>query len=107
MNRNEILKKSRAENQNKDIADIETSKSGIRAGWIVMVCLAVLTAVLDGAFFGRTAYEILFAAMAGLAVVFFYKYSKLKKKHELIIAVIDSIAALIWLAAWIIQIINK
>ena len=35
MNKDEILEKSRIENQNKDIADIEISKSGIRAGWIV------------------------------------------------------------------------
>ena len=59
MNKDEILEKSRIENQNKDIADIEISKSGIRAGWIVTVCLAALAAVFDGLFFGRPAYEVL------------------------------------------------
>ena len=40
MNKEEILERSRVENQNKDIADIEMSKSGIRAGWIVTVCFS-------------------------------------------------------------------
>ena len=73
-------------NQNKDIADIEISKSGIRAGWIVTVCLAAVVAALDGVLFDRIAYEIFWAVMAGLAVVFFSKYVKLKKLHELIVA---------------------
>lgn len=50
------------------------------------MCLAALVAAFDGLFFGRPAYEVLFAVMAGLAVVFFCKYAKLKKTHELIVA---------------------
>ena len=46
MDKEEILEKSRIENQNKDVANIEISKSGLRAGWIVTVCLAALVAVL-------------------------------------------------------------
>ena len=107
MNKDEIIEKSRIENQNKDIADIEISKSGIRAGWIVTVCLAAIIAILDGMLFGRTAYEILFAVMAGLAVVFFCKYAKLKKIHELIAAICYSIGSLGFLAGWIMQIMSR
>ncbi len=107
MNKDEILEKSRIENQNKDIADIEISKSGIRAGWIVTVCLAALAAVLDGLFFGRPSYELLFAVMAGLAVVFFCKYAKLKKTHELIVAICYSIGSFGFLMGWILQIVNR
>lgn len=106
MNREEILEKSRVENQNKDIADIEASKSAIRAGWIVTVFLAAAATVIDAVVFGRAAYEILFAVLAGLAVVFFCKYAKLKKKHELFVAVIYSIASLAWLLDWILQMID-
>lgn len=107
MNKEEILEKSRIENQNKDVADIEISKSGIRAGWIVTVCLAALVTVFDGVYFGRPAYEILFAVMAGLAVVFFCKYAKLKKIHELIVAICYSIGSLGFFAGWIMQIMNR
>ena len=103
MDKEEILEKSRIENQNKDVANIEISKSGIRAGWIVTVCLAALVSVLDGVLFGRPAYEILFATMAGLAVVFFCKYAKLKKTHELIVALCYTVAAAAWLVAWVLQ----
>lgn len=107
MNKDDILKISRVENQNRDIADIEISKLGIRAGWIVTVCLAAMAVVLDGIFFERPAYEILFAVMAGLSVVFFCKYAKLKKRHELIVAIIYGIAAIAWFFAWMIQIMNR
>ena len=107
MEKEEILEKSRIENQNKDVADIEISKSGIRAGWIVTVCLAALVSVLDGVLFGRPAYEILFATMAGLAVVFFCKYTKMKKLHELIVAICYSIGSLGFLIGWIMQIMNR
>ena len=107
MNRDEILERSRIENQNKDIADIEISKSGIRAGWIVTVCFAALVTVLDGVFFGRPAYEILFAVMAGLAVVFFCKYARMKKIHELIVAICYGVGSFGFLIGWIIQIVNR
>lgn len=107
MNRDEILEKSRIENQNKDIVNIETSKAGIRAGWIVTVCLAAIAAILDGVFFGRPAYDILFAVMTGLAVVFFCKYAKLKKMHELIVAICYSIGSFGFLIGWVMQIINR
>ena len=107
MNKEEILERSRIENQNKDIADIEISKSGIRAGWIVTVCFATVVTVLDGVFFNRPAYEILFAVMAGLAVVFFCKYARMKKVHELIVAICYSIASAGFLIGWIIQVVNR
>ena len=107
MNKEEILERSRVENQNKDIADIEMSKSGIRAGWIVTVCFAALVTVLDGVFFSRPAFEILFAVMAGLAVVFFCKYARMKKTHELVVAICYSIASVGFLIGWIIHIVNR
>lgn len=107
MNKDEILQASRNENQNKDIAGIEISKSGIRTGWIVTVCLAAAVAVLDGIWFGRAAYEILFAVFTGLAVVFFCKYANLKKIHELIVAICYSIGSLGFLIGWIMQLINR
>jgi len=45
--------------------------------------------------------------MAGLSVVFFCKYAKLKKRHELIVAIIYGIAAIAWFFAWMIQIMNR
>ena len=107
MNKEEILAISQNENKGKDVADVELSKTGIRAGWIVTVCLAVAAAVIDGAVFGRPAFELLFAVMTGLAVVFFRKYAKAKKTHELLIALCYSVASAAWLVAWLLQMRNR
>ncbi len=107
MNKEEILAISQNENKGKDVADVELSKTGIRAGWIVTVCLALAAAVIDGLVFGRAAFEVLFAVMSGLSVVFFCKYAKRKKTHELIVALCYSVAAAAWLCAWIFQLVKR
>ena len=107
MNKEEILAISQNENKGKDVADVELSKTGIRASWIVTVCLALAAAVIDGAVFGRPAFELLFAVMTGLAVVFFRKYAKAKKTHELIVALCYSVASAAWLVAWLLQMRNR
>ncbi len=106
MKREEILARSQNENKGKDIADMELAKAGIRAGWIVTVCLALAAAVIDGIVFGRAAFEVLFAVMSGLAVVFFCKYAKRKKTHELIVALCYTVASVAWLVAWLLQMKN-
>ncbi len=104
MTREEILKKSQFENKGKDVADIETSKNAFRAGWIVIIVLSAVVSVVDGIIFGRAAFELLFAECASLAVVFFYKYAKLRKKHELIVAILYCAAAIGFFVGWILQI---
>lgn len=106
MNKEEILAISQSENKGKDVADVELSKTGIRVGWIVTVCLAVAAAIIDGAVFGRPGFELLFAVGTGLAVVFFRKYAKAKKRHELIVALCYSVASVAWLVAWLLQMCN-
>ncbi len=107
MTKEEILAMSQNEHKGKDIADVELSKTGIRVGWIVTSCLALIAAVVDGIVFGRPAFDVLFAVASGLAVVFFCKYAKLKKTHELVVALCYSIAAAAWLVAWVIQLTDR
>ncbi len=106
MNREEILQASRAENQNRDLAEIEYAKAGIRAGWFVTVCLAAAVGLVNSLVFGRGFPEMLFVVCAGLSTVFFCKYAKTKKKHELVVALCYGIGALGWMAAWITQLVK-
>lgn len=103
MNRDEILRASKEENKNRDIADIEFSKDGIRIAWIVTVCLAVIAGLVDHHVYGRGFPEMLFVVSAGLTIVFFSKYTKMKKRHELFVTIAYGIATVCWLVAWIIQ----
>lgn len=107
MDREEILNRSQRENRGQDVADIEVSKNGIRAAWVVTICLAAVIAVIDAEVFGRPASELMFCVMAGLTVIFAYKYHALRRKHELFVTMCYGIATTGFLVAWILQIIDR
>ena len=105
MNREEILAKSQKENRGQDIANLEVSKNGMRIGWIVIICLLAVVTVVDAMAFERMNSEVFFAVTAATSVIFFYKYLKLRQRHELFIAVMDAIAAAAFLISWMIQLV--
>ncbi len=102
MNREEILMKSRKENRGQDIAELEAAKDSRQLGWVIIVCLLALVSLVDAIVLGRMNSEAFFALMAATSAVFFAKYHRQGKKHELVIAVIYAAAAALFLAAWII-----
>lgn len=103
MNREEILEKSKQENQGKDIADLEVSKSSMQFGWLVAVCLLAAVAVVEALVYDRLNNGIFFAVMAGCSAIFISKYWKLHKRHELIVSIIYVFATVAFLIAWILQ----
>ena len=92
MNREEILAKSQQENHGQDIVNLEVSKNGI--------------SVVNAIVFERMNSEVFFAVTASTSVIFFYKYMKLHQKHELFVAIIDTVAAVAFLISWIIQLVG-
>ena len=106
MTREEILEKSQNENRGKDVAEIETSKTGFMLGWITMSVLSLIVMIVDGIVFGRASFELVFILTGSLAAVFFFKFFRLRQRHELIVASVYSFAAVCWLVAWIIQLAN-
>ena len=106
MNREEILARSQQENHGQDIADLEISKSSMQVGWIVLICLLAFVTVVDTIVFGRMNSGVLFAVMAGSAVVFACKYRKLRRTHELVVTVAYSVAAAAFLISWILQLVH-
>lgn len=106
MTREEILEKSRSEMQGKDIVDMEISRKAIVAGWIIAVVLAMFVTIIDAIVYSRLPVEILFAVLGGLATVFWIKYFKLHKRHELLVAALYTISSLCFLIAWILHIVG-
>ncbi len=106
MNREEILEKSKRENHGQDIADLETSKASMQTGFILIICLLAAVSVVDALVFERTNYECFFAVMAGTSAIFACKYIKLRKKHELILAVVYALIAAAFMVAWILQLLK-
>ena len=106
MNREEILALSREENQGQDIANLEASKNSIQFGWIVAVILLSVVAVVEAFVYGRMNSGIFFGINSGCCTIFILKYLKLRKKHELYIAIIYGFAACMFLIVWIVQLIK-
>ena len=107
MDKAEILTKSQRENHGQDVAGIEIFKSGAHVAWVAMICLAAAVSVVDAIVFSRACYELLFAMCAGEAIVFAYKYRVLKSRHELFVMICYLVASVVFLVAWIMQILNR
>ena len=105
MTREEILEKSQNENRGKDVADIETSKNCMSIGWIVTVSIVAVVTIVS-ALAGKPDFGGLFATMSGLAVVFFLKYSRFRKRHELVVAILYCIGAVAFAIGWVLFLIG-
>ncbi len=89
MNKEEILRASRKENQNKDIYELEVIRKGQRIGGLIGVCVTfalmfVERVILEnGMNYGY--FLIILSAGAGL---WSYKALRLKRKHEIFLALL-------------------
>ena len=90
MNREEILEKSRRENKGTDEMElIVLNSAGKLAAQIgMLICCAV--AVLQATFTDSTSYESWMIYFSILGTLFTVKYSILRKKHELLLAILFS-----------------
>ncbi len=94
MNKEEILRASRNENQNKDIYELEVIRKGQRIGGLIGICVTftlmfVERVILEnGMNYGY--FLIILSAGAGLWI---YKALKMKKKHEVFLALLWAVLA--------------
>ena len=107
MNKEEILAKSRAENKGKDVAAIEQAKAGSQVGIIVMAVLLAIVYIVDWLVFGRAMQEIVFAMAAGVAASRFTQYARQRQRSDLFTAIVTTASAVIYLIAWILQMVKR
>lgn len=88
MDKDEILKKSRDENRGADERELAAlALSGKLAAQVgMLVCCAV--AVLQVLFTGSISFESWMIYFSILATIFTAKYVKLRRKHELLLALL-------------------
>lgn len=106
MNREEILAKSKQENRGIDYVNLEVSKNSMQVGWLAILLLLAAAMVVNAITLERVSCEIGFAMLAGCAVIFGYKYLKLRKRHELIFTICYALGAIGFLAGWITQLVK-
>ena len=103
MDRNEILAKARKEGGKEDLPDREAQRSGAFFGYTVGVALLLLVDAVNALVLGNVNRGADFALFSMVCVMFFTKYRRLKKRHELIVAIIWGALALAMLVLWILQ----
>ena len=87
MNKEEILAKSRAENKNKDVYEIEVLKQANSCGIIVMAVLAVIFFSVQIFVGGGQNWGMWALVFSPSMAIFWVKYIKLRRKRELPIAI--------------------
>ena len=103
MNKEDILAKSRKENKNKDVAELEViyQASSIAGRVGLLVCCVI--AVLEVIFLGRpnlSTWAIYFSILAALMIV---KCIKLRRRHELWVAILYSVCFAAFFIAYILK----
>ena len=106
MTKEEILEKSRSENKGKDIDEEEYTRKGFLVCWLVSLTVASAVAMLEGILLNKQNSGLFLSLMSGLFVFFLLKYIKFRKKHELFVTIAYGTAAVCFLVAWIISLVN-
>ena len=103
MNREDILAKAQQEGKGQDLPDREAQRSGAWTAYIVGVVLLILVDTVNGLVLHYVNRGADFALFSMAFVMFLIKYLRLRRRHELIIALIWGALALSMLAVWVLQ----
>lgn len=91
MNKEEILEKSRAENKNKDVYEQEILKQASTSAVIVMMSLATIFFAAQIFVGGGKNWGLWALVFSANMTTFWVKYMKLRRKHELVMAIAHTI----------------
>lgn len=86
MTKEEILAKSRAENGGKDVFDAEVQKVAAHVAYFASFGLCALVSLLQWIFTRRAGVQCWIVFFGMLCVAFVVKFLKMKKRHELVVA---------------------
>lgn len=86
MTKEEILEQSRNENNNKDMFDFEVQKTAVVAAYFSSFGLCLFVSALNWIFTRRISVQCWIIFFGMLTVAFFVKFFKMKKWHELFVA---------------------
>lgn len=103
MNKEDILARAQQEGKEQDLPDREAQRNGAWAAYIVGVVLLILVDTVNGIVLHYVNRGADFALFSMAFVIFLIKYLRLRKRHELIVAVIWGVLALSMLAVWVLQ----
>ncbi|MBQ9458516.1 MAG: hypothetical protein IJU66_01115 [Oscillospiraceae bacterium] len=89
MNKEDILQASRKENQNKDFYELEVISRAQRIGGLIAISIAFLLMLVERVVYDNgTNYAYFLMILSAGAGLWIYKAIKLKRKHEIVFAVV-------------------
>jgi hypothetical protein len=106
MNKEEVLEISRRENKNRDVYEKEVLKEGGNIGAIIAVIMATIFFVIQIAVGGGMNYGLYAVVFSVPATGFVVKAIRLKRRHEIVIAVIYTLCVLLFSFTHIYQLIS-
>ena len=86
MTKEEILKKSQSDNGGKDIEDLDVQRSAATTAYFSSMGFCLLVTILCWIFTKTISVQCWVVFFGMLSTAFFVKYFKLKKLHELFVA---------------------
>lgn len=85
MDKDEILKRSREENKDRDLVDLEASHKANECAYTAGILISSLLSVLHAIFRDSVNYAVWTVMFGMMATIMLVKYAKLKKRHELLL----------------------
>ena len=107
MTKEEILEQSRKENNDKDIFDLEVQKTAARAAFFSSFGLCVFVSVFSWIFTKRVGVQCWMIFFGMLTVAFGVKFFKMKKLHELFVALGYLVIFILLTAVFILQLTGR
>ena len=86
MTKEEILQKSRGENAGRDIEDLEVQKTAAKVAYFASFGLCALVSAISWSLTRKARAQVWIVFFGMLSVTFFVKFFKMKKLHELFVA---------------------
>ena len=106
MNKDEILKASRKENQNKDLAELDvTSQAGNIAGR-VGACVCCLISVIFHCVTDTLLYSPWIICFSILGTHYIVKFSKVKRKSDLFLCVVYFVMCFLALVFFVLRLVE-
>lgn len=107
MTKEEILEKSRNENQNKDFADLEVQSIATTVAYYVSFGLCAAASILSFVFTKKVNAAIWMIFFGMLSTAFIVKFAKLKKRHELFVSICYVLCFALSTVAYVFQLLGK
>ncbi len=107
MTKDEILQKSRDENGGKDIGDLEVQKTAATVAYFGSLGLCVGVSLLSWIFTRRVSVQCWIVFFGMLCIAFFVKFGKLRKLHELFVAIGYLVILLMLVGVFVLELSGK